>query len=105
MCVRYGRHDHNIQLFILHQVFGGPVALDARVVLLSVVVRLGMSLYDRIKLEVCNDLEEWNVEDFGRHAITNDAHIVGFGRHNRVSMIWLNWPIEELVTQHRYSQT
>lgn len=87
MCVRHGRHDHNIHLVILHQVFGGPVALDARVVLLGIILRLGMSLYHSMELEIWNDLDEWNVEDFGGHAITDDAHVVGFGCHDGNS-IW-----------------
>ena len=79
--VWYCRHDHNVHLGILDHLLSRAVTLDAWMIFLGIVVRLRGSLDNSKELEFWDDVDEGNVEDFGRHAIANYSDVIGLGGH------------------------
>ena len=101
MSIRDGRHNDDIHLSVLHHLLRGPVAFDTRVVFLGIIARLWVALYDSIELEVGDDRDEGDMEDFGGHAIAYDADIEGFGRHGGAFAgdCWDEWSIGRWISQ------
>lgn len=81
MRVRRSRNNHHIHPRILHQLLRAAVGLDARVILLCIILWLGGALDNGIEFQFGDFLDEWDVEGFGAVAIAHDADIPGFGSH------------------------
>lgn len=72
-------HNYNFNRRIFHHLFSRSEARDPRMVLFSVIVGLRVPLDNRIELELWNDCYERYMEDFSRHAVTDDGGVVLFG--------------------------
>ena len=76
-----GRDHHDVHVLILHHLLCGPVAFDAWMVFLGIIIRLGIPLYHGIELQFRDLFDEGDVKDFGGHAIAYDTDVVGIGAH------------------------
>lgn len=76
-----GSDNHHVDRGVLDHLIGRPEGLEAGVILLRIVIRLGGTLHDRIELQLWDLLHERNVEDLCAKAVADNADVVDFGDH------------------------
>lgn len=81
-----GGHNHNIDRSIFHHLIRSSERLDARMILLRIVIRFRSALDYSVELQFWDLLDEGNMEDLGAEAVANDADVINFRGHGNSQM-------------------
>ena len=77
-----GSDNDDINSVILDHVLGSPIGLDARVILLGIIVGLGCTLNDSVQFQLRNIGNKRNVKSFSAEAVSDHTNVESLGSHD-----------------------